>query len=154
VSPDERPDRDVRSAAGTRRCTVADDGGRLDDPAPVGGFGLVVVHEPCDSVQIRTGPTGTRVTAVRPAVRTVSVDGAAAAPRSRAVRHQPLRVVDIPGGVPGDPRRIEVAGAVDAATVDDLRGAILRRSAGGPARCSDAAPDGRPGRPTDRGRRR
>ncbi|MDN5751546.1 MAG: SpoIIE family protein phosphatase, partial [Pseudonocardia sp.] len=102
--------------AGGVRCVVEDDGTwpqAVEPPAPptapeqagpTGGFGLVVVHELCDTVEIDpgqggTGQGGTRVAAVCPA-RHAAVVAADATPRLRSVPDAGLTLLDLPGSPP------------------------------------------------------
>jgi anti-anti-sigma factor len=109
---------------------VVDDGGCWrppeDEPATRGGFGLVVVHELCDAVDIATGPHGTRITATCPARRPTAVGGPAVS-RPRAVPDAPLTLTDRAGVTPV----VAADGVIDIATVEELRTAVLRRSAAG-----------------------
>ncbi|QJY48814.1 SpoIIE family protein phosphatase [Pseudonocardia broussonetiae] len=120
----------VLERTGDVRVVVEDDGRWRPDPGPgpdrhAGGLGLVVVHELARTVDIDTGSSGTRVTAVC-AARRPAVVSRGAVPALRIVG-DPLTLHDRPGTPPA----VVVAGPVDTATVAQLRAAVLRVSAGG-----------------------
>lgn len=120
----------VLDRTGDVRVVVEDDGRWRPAPGPdpdrhAGGLGLVVVHELARTVDIDTGPSGTRVTAVC-AARRPAVVSRGAVPALRIVG-DPLELHDRPGTPPA----VVVTGPVDTATVAQLRAAVLRVSAGG-----------------------